>query len=58
VNAPLLFRGIDLAAFAAAMVARLRTAGVTVSASGQAGFVQALQHLAPQTTVSLYWPPD
>jgi hypothetical protein len=51
----LLFRGIDLAAFAAAMVARLRTAGVTVSASGQAGFVQALQHLAPQTTVSLYW---
>ena len=52
---PLLFRGVDLAAFAAALVARLRGVGVHVSASGQATFVQALQHLAPQTTSALYW---
>ncbi len=54
-NTPLLFRGVDLAAFAAALVARLRSVGVSVSASGQASFVQALQHLAPQTTPALYW---
>ena len=52
---PLLFRGVDLAAFSAALVARLRRAGVSVSASGQASFVQALQHLAPRTTPALYW---
>jgi uncharacterized protein with von Willebrand factor type A (vWA) domain len=52
---PLLFRGVDLAAFAAAMVARLRNSGVAVSASGQATFVQALQRLVPQTTSALYW---
>jgi uncharacterized protein with von Willebrand factor type A (vWA) domain len=55
VSTPLLLRGVDLAAFAAALAARLRSAGVSVSASGQGGFVQALQHLAPQTTVALYW---
>src|SRR6516165_10848518 len=54
-NTPLLFRGVDLAAFAAALVARLRGIGVHVSASGQATFVQALQHLVPQTTSALYW---
>ena len=54
-STPLLLRGVDLAAFAAALAARLRSAGVSVSASGQGGFVQALQHLAPQTTVALYW---
>ena len=47
-STPLLFRGVDLAAFAAALVARLRGAGVSVSASGQASFVQALQHLVPR----------
>jgi uncharacterized protein with von Willebrand factor type A (vWA) domain len=52
---PLLFRGVDLAAFAASLVARLRSVGVLVSASGQATFVQALQHLVPQTTPALYW---
>ena len=52
---PLLFRGVDLAAFAAALVARLRSSGVAVSASGQATFVQALQHLVPHTTSELYW---
>ena len=52
---PLLFRGVDLAAFAAALVARLRNSGVAVSASGQATFVQALQHLVPHATSELYW---
>jgi uncharacterized protein with von Willebrand factor type A (vWA) domain len=55
VNAPLLLRGVDLAAFAGALVARLRNAGVSVSASGQGSFVQALRHLVPQTTSALYW---
>ncbi|WP_066917572.1 vWA domain-containing protein [Mycobacterium interjectum] len=52
---PLLLRGVDLAAFAAALVARLRGAGVQVSANGQAGFVQALRQLVPDTTSALYW---
>jgi uncharacterized protein with von Willebrand factor type A (vWA) domain len=55
VSTPLLLRGVDLAAFAAALVARLRGAGVLVSANGQAGFVQALRQLVPDTTPSLYW---
>ncbi|HTQ22318.1 VWA domain-containing protein [Mycobacterium sp.] len=54
-SAPLLLRGVDLAAFAAALVARLRRAGVSVSASGQATFAQALQYLVPQTTSAMYW---
>jgi uncharacterized protein with von Willebrand factor type A (vWA) domain len=54
-STPLLFRGVDLAAFAAALVARLRGGGVAVSASGQANFVQALRHLVPQTRSTLYW---
>lgn len=52
---PLLFRGVDLATFAAALVARLRGAGVLVSASGPANFVQALRNLAPPTPSALYW---
>src|ERR1700731_1445093 len=54
-STPLLLRGVDLAAFAAALVARLRGAGVLVSANGQAGFVQALRLLVPDTTSALYW---
>ncbi|MDT5349681.1 MAG: uncharacterized protein QOH91_2968 [Mycobacterium sp.] len=54
-NTSLLFRGVDLAAFAAAVVARLRGAGVSVSASGQGNFVQAFRLLAPRTTPELYW---
>ena len=54
-STPLLLRGVDLAAFAAALVARLRGAGVLVSANGQAGFVQALRQLVPDTTSALYW---
>ncbi|WP_068177251.1 VWA domain-containing protein [Mycobacterium sp. UM_CSW] len=52
---PLLLRGVDLAAFAAALVARLRGAGVLVSANGPADFVQALGRLVPDTTSALYW---
>jgi uncharacterized protein len=55
VSTPLLLRGVDLAAFAAALVARLRGAGVLVSANGQAGFVQALRQVVPDTTSALYW---
>jgi len=54
-STPLLLRGVDLAAFAAALVARLRGTGVSVSASGQATFVQALRRLVPQTRTALYW---
>lgn len=54
-STPALFRGIDLAAFAAALVARLRGAGVLVSANGPAGFVHALRQLVPHTTSALYW---
>ncbi|MGO9510041.1 MAG: vWA domain-containing protein [Mycobacterium sp.] len=54
-NTPLLLRGVDLAAFAAALAARLRGAGITVSISGQGSFVRALQELAPRTTPELYW---
>ena len=52
-STPLLLRGVDLAAFAAALVARLRGAGVLVSANGQGGFVQALRQLVPDTTSAL-----
>lgn len=52
---PLLLRGVDLAAFAAAMVKELRSAGVLVSASGPASFVQALRELVPHTPSGLYW---
>jgi uncharacterized protein with von Willebrand factor type A (vWA) domain len=55
VSTPALLRGVDLAAFAVALVARLRGAGVSVSASGQTTFVRALQHLAPGDRSSLYW---
>ncbi len=52
---PLLLPGVDLAAFAVAVVARVRDAGVTVAASGPAGFVDALQQLAPRSRTQLYW---
>jgi uncharacterized protein len=54
-STPRLLRGVDLAAFAAALVARLRGAGVLVSGSGQATFVQALRQLVPHTSSALYW---
>ena len=54
-NVPLLLRGVDLAAFAVALVARLRAGGVVVSASGPAGFVQALRRIMPHSRAELYW---
>jgi uncharacterized protein with von Willebrand factor type A (vWA) domain len=54
-SVPLLLRGVDRAAFAVALVARLRAAGVVVSASGPAGFVAALDRLAPVLRSDLYW---
>ncbi len=51
----MLLRGVDRAALAAALVARLRDAGVSVSASGPGGFVLALRTLAPDNTSALYW---
>lgn len=50
-----LLRGVDRAALAVALVARLRSAGVVVSASGPAGFVEAADRLAPTTRSQLYW---
>jgi uncharacterized protein len=52
---PVLLRGVDLAAFAVALVARLRAGGVVVSPGGPAGFVQALGQLAPRSRTELYW---
>jgi uncharacterized protein with von Willebrand factor type A (vWA) domain len=54
-SVPLLLRGVDRAAFAVALVARLRAAGVVVSPSGPAGFVAALEQLAPVSRSDLYW---
>ena len=54
-TAPLLFPGIDLAAFAVGLVARMRAAGVAVAASGPAMFVQALRRLHPRSRTELYW---
>ena len=54
-TAPLLLPGVDLAAFAVALVAQVRAAGVAVAASGPAGFVQALRQLAPRSRSELYW---
>jgi uncharacterized protein with von Willebrand factor type A (vWA) domain len=54
-TAPLVLRGVDRAAFAAALVARMRAGGVLVSASGPAGFVHVLAELVPRTRSELYW---
>lgn len=54
-NAPVLLRGVDLAAFAAALTNRLRTAGVVVSASGPGSFVAAVRELVPSIRSQLYW---
>ncbi|MFF2112003.1 vWA domain-containing protein [Rhodococcus koreensis] len=50
-----ILRGVDLAAFAVALVARLRARGVVVSASGPAVFVQALHLSPPGSRSRLYW---
>ena len=50
-----MLRGVDRAAFAVALVARLRGAGVVVSASGPASFVAALDQLPALARSDLYW---
>ena len=42
---PYLLPGVDVAAFAVALVARLRRGGVVVSADGPATFVQVMRHM-------------
>ena len=54
-TAPLLLRSVDLAAFAVAVVNRLHSGGVVVSASGPTGFVDALRRDWPRTRSQLYW---
>lgn len=54
-TSPALLRGVDLAAFAAALVARLRAGGVAVAASGPAAFVAAMRELVPTSRTQLYW---
>ncbi len=54
-TAPLLLRGVDVSAFAVALVARLRVGGVVVSADGPATLVQAMRHIAPRSRTALYW---
>ncbi|MFF0533165.1 VWA domain-containing protein [Nocardia amikacinitolerans] len=50
-----LLRGVDLAAFAVAVVARLRRGGVAVAPSGPALYVQALRRMVPRSRTDLYW---
>lgn len=52
---PLLLPGVDVAALAVALVARLRGGGVAVSAGGPADFVSAMTELAPRDRDTLYW---
>ncbi|MGV0714024.1 VWA domain-containing protein [Mycolicibacterium sp. XJ662] len=52
---PYLLRGVDIASFAVAMVDRLHSGGVAVSASGPTGFVEVLRHRWPATRTQLYW---
>lgn len=54
-TAPLLLRGVDLAAFSVALVDRLRAAGIAVSAVGAPGLVAAMHVLAPARRSQLYW---
>lgn len=52
---PLLLPGVDLAAFAVGLVARMRAAGVAVAASGPATFVRAMDRVQPRSRTELYW---
>ena len=54
-SAPALLRGVDLAAFAVALVARLRAGGVAVAASGPVAFVAAIRLSWPTSRSALYW---
>ncbi|MFE4501555.1 VWA domain-containing protein [Rhodococcus sp. NPDC056743] len=50
-----LLRGVDVAAFATALVEVLRRHGVGVSAVGAANFSEALHVQSPRTRTQLYW---
>ncbi len=50
-----LLPGVDLSAFAVALVASLRGGGVAVSADGPATLVAAMHHLPPHSRTALYW---
>ena len=50
-----LLPGVDLAAFAVALVDNLRAGGVGVSADGPATLVQAMHHVAAHSRTGLYW---
>ena len=52
---PYVLRGVDVAAFAVSLVAKLRGGGVVVSADGPATFVQAMRRIAPQSRTAMYW---
>ncbi|RDH74731.1 VWA domain-containing protein [Mycolicibacterium moriokaense] len=52
---PYLLPGVDRSAFAVALVANLRGAGVAVSADGPATLVAAMRHIAPRSRSTLYW---
>ena len=54
-TAPLLLRGVDIAAFAVALVDRLHGSGVAVSPSGPTVFVEVLRRDWPHTRSQLYW---
>jgi uncharacterized protein len=54
-NSAGLLRGVDAAAFATALAARLRAVGILVSAEGPASLVRALRELLPRTRSELYW---
>lgn len=51
----MLLRGVDRAAFAVALAARLRNAGVAVSASGPGEFVAAMQFVSLDSRSQVYW---
>jgi uncharacterized protein len=50
-----LLRGVDRAAFAVSLAARLRQRGVPVGLTGIEDFTRALDVAAPDTVTSLYW---
>ncbi|MCW2791382.1 MAG: carbon monoxide dehydrogenase protein, partial [Nocardioides sp.] len=52
---PLLLRGVDRAALAAGLGARLRSAGVPVSVAALTAFTDALATAPPVTVRALYW---
>jgi uncharacterized protein with von Willebrand factor type A (vWA) domain len=54
-DSPALLRGTDRASFAAALVARLREAGVPVGLTGAQDLVHALQVSPPLSMGDLYW---